>query len=250
MTRRKWYSCLLLAFFSANSPAEQVIVAVAANFNAAMNRLIPAFSEVTGYQAVAGFGSTGKLYAQITQGAPYQVFLSADNSRTRLTVEAGVAVPGTEIVYAIGRLALWSANEELVNDSADILTSGSVRKIALANPKTAPYGTAAQATLISLGLYDQLAGKLVQAESVAQAFQFTATGNANVGFVALSQLKSGSRGGSFWLVADDLYPPLLQEAVLLNRGKDSGAAKAFMTFLNSAVAKAIIAEMGYKLPGG
>lgn len=239
---------VILLLLSGSCQAERVLVAVAANFNAAMNRLIPVFNSATGHQLVASYGSTGKLYAQIIRGAPYQLFLSADNSRTGMIIEAGVGVPDSTVVYAIGQLVLWSADAELINGAAKILTDKSIRRIALANPKTAPYGTAAFATLTALDLQDQLSSKLVQAESIAQAFQFAATRNADLAFVALSQLRSGQRGGSSWLVSEDLYSPIIQEAVLLNNGRTSKGAIAFMDFLTSAKAADIIRQTGYKLP--
>jgi molybdate transport system substrate-binding protein len=245
----KAYCSLLFIWLSCNSQAEQALIAVASNFNAAMNLLAPAFTEATGHQLIISFGSTGKLYAQIAHGAPYEVFLSADNSRTQLAIEAGLAVAGSDVVYAIGQLVLWSADTSLVDDAGKVLNDEKIQRIALANPKTAPYGAAAMTTLKSLGLADKLSAKLVQAESIAQAFQFVATRNAQLGFVALSQLKSGLHDGSAWIVNESLYAPLVQQAVLLKKGQHNIAAQAFLDYLLADEAINIIKLAGYKIPG-
>jgi len=241
------FFCLLLSVAVTNqSRADNVLVAVASNFNATMQQLIPAFYEATGHSARVSYGSTGKLFAQISHGAPYEVFLSADNVRTQMAIQAGFAVPESTRIYAIGRLSLWSADEKLINQTANVLKQSDLRRVALANPKTAPYGTAAMAVLEKLGLTSSLAPKLVWAESVAQVFQFVATGNAEVGFIALSQLRSGQRGGSSWLIPAHLHPPVVQEAVLLKAGKENAAAHAFIQFLTTSQATIVISRMGYQ----
>jgi len=229
--------------------AKQALAAVAANFNHTMKKLVPAFKAASGHELVVSYGSTGKLYAQIQHGAPYDIFLSADNVRTRLAIDAGLAVAGSQQVYAIGRLVLWSADPDLLSadgGNGDTLSTPSVTRIALANPQIAPYGHAALATLTALGIKQKVAAKLVQAESVAQAFQFVATRNAQAGFIALSQLHAVDYGGSSWLIPDYLHPPLIQEAVLLKRGENNVAAKAFLDFMNSKTARSILQQMGYK----
>ena len=237
--------CIWLLCLSINGQADEIIIAVASNFNAAMKRLTPVFQEETGHKLLISFGSTGKLYAQISQGAPYQVFLAADNIRTRLAVKNGYAVAGTEVVYARGRLVLWSADEQLVDKAGLVLKTNQFRKLALANPKTAPYGTAAMVVLKSLGMADQLAAKLVQAENIGQAFQFVVTRNAQLGFIALSQIRASSPGGSVWLVPDNLYPAILQEAVLLKPGQGKAPARQFLQFLTGDSALAVLHQLGY-----
>ena len=218
-------------------------VAVAANFTEAAQEIARAFKDRTGHEAVLSFGSTGQLYTQITQDAPFEVFLSADVERPTKAVEEGFAVPGTQFTYAIGKLVLWSKDPDLVQGEVT-LKNGDFTKIAIANPTAAPYGAAAVQAMESLGVYEQLQPKIVQGNNIAQTFQFVETGNAELGFVALSQVVNDTEG-SRWDVTDDLYDPIKQDAVLLKKGADSEAAKAFLEFLKGPEAAEVIARFGY-----
>jgi molybdate transport system substrate-binding protein len=225
--------------------AGQTIVAVAANFTDAANEIAQAFKAKTGHEAVLSFGSTGQFYTQITQDAPFEVFLAADDERPAKAVDEGFAVPGSQFTYAIGKLVLWSSDPDLVQGEAT-LKSGDFTRISIANQEAAPYGAAAVQAMTALGVYDQLAPKIVQGNNITQAFQFVQTGNAELGFVALAQVVNDNEG-SRWEVADDLYDPIKQDAVLLKKGADNEAAKAFLEFLQGPEAEAIIARFGYGL---
>lgn len=236
---------LLLAFSSAQ--AAQTNVAVAANFTDAAKEIAALFKQKTGHEAVLSFGASGQFYTQITQGAPFQVFLSADDSRPRKLVEDGLAVADSRFTYAIGKLVLWSKSPGIVKDE-ETLKAASFAKLSICNPAAAPYGLAAVETMKSLSLYDTLKPKLVEGATITQAYQFVETGNAEVGFVALSQL-SGSDVGSRWVVPQTLYNPIRQDAVLLKSGAGNGAASAFITFLRGPEARAVIEKYGYVLDG-
>jgi len=223
--------------------AGQTNVAVAANFTEAAKEIAAAFEERTGHEAVLSFGSTGQLYTQITQHAPFEVFLAADDERPSQAVDEGLAVPGSRFTYAIGKIVLWSREPDLVRGAAT-LSAGDFAKIAIANPSTAPYGAAAVQAMQALGVYDRLAPKIVQGNNIAQTYQFVETGNAELGFIALSQAASADEG-SRWEVPVELYAPIRQEAVLLQSGADSAAAKAFIAFLQGPQAARIIARYGY-----
>jgi molybdate transport system substrate-binding protein len=223
--------------------AAETNVAVAANFTDAANEIAQAFKQKTGHEAILSFGSTGQFYTQITQDAPFEVFLAADGERPRRAIEEGFAVPDSQFTYAIGKLVLWSKDPELVQGD-QTLESGDFSKIAIANPDSAPYGAAAVQTMKALGVYDRLAPKIVQGNNISQAFQFVQTGNAELGLVALSQVVSDNEG-SRWEVADRLYDPIKQDAVLLKKGADSEAARAFLEFLAGPEAATIIAKYGY-----
>ncbi len=233
---------LCLAFLTANAePGKQVRLAVAANFSAPMKELGRRFSEKTGYRTMLSFGSTGKLYAQIRNGAKFDVFLAADQKRPRLLHEAGLGQsPRT---YAIGRLVLWSNAPDLITGS-DALASAKVRRIAIANPKTAPYGRGAMQILEALGQAQALRAKLVRGENIAQTYQFVATGNAQLGFVAASQVK-GIGMGSHWQPPQSMYDPIRQDAQLLQRGANNPAALAFLDFLFSEESCQRVKEYGY-----
>jgi molybdate transport system substrate-binding protein len=236
-------SCLVALVLPVPARAAQTNVAVAANFTDAARDIASAFRTATGHEAVLSFGSSAQILAQIGQDAPFQVFLSADEERPRKAIEAGQAVASSRFTYAVGKLVLWSRNSALVAGE-ETLRAGAFDKIAIANPAAAPYGSAALDTLRSLGLAETLQARIVQGNSIAQAFQFVQTGNAELGFVALSQvidLKEGSR----WLVPQALYRPIRQDAVLLAKGRESEAAQAFMDFLHGPEAKAIIGRYGY-----
>lgn len=229
----------------AAASAASVNVAVAANFTDAAKDIAAAFKSKTGDDAILTFGSSGQFYSQIKQGAPFQVFLSADEDRPKKLAAEGDAVASSDVTYAVGKLAMWTkaANEALGEDT---LKKGDFAKISIADPAAAPYGVAAIETMKSLGVYDALKPKIVQGTSIAQAYQFIATGNAELGFVALSQLV-GSTGGSTWLVPQSLYTPMKQDAVLLKSGEENKAATAFLAFLKGPEAIATIKKYGYAL---
>ncbi|MDX6806458.1 molybdate ABC transporter substrate-binding protein [Terrihabitans rhizophilus] len=227
---------------SAPALAAETNVAVAANFTEAAKEIATAFKDRTGHTAVLSFGSTGQFYNQIRQDAPFQVFLAADDDRPTQVVKDELGVDGSVFTYAVGKLVLWSKDVGAVKGE-DTLKVGTFQKISIANPTAAPYGAAAVETMKALGLYEMLAPKIVQGNSIAQAFQFIETGNAEVGFVALSQIVG--KAGSSWNVPQDLYEPIRQDAVLLKKGAGNEAATAFMDFLKSAEARAVIEKYGY-----
>lgn len=227
--------------------AGQINVAVAANFTEPAKEIAKLFKEKTGHEAVLSFGATGQFYTQITQEAPFQVFLAADQERPKKLVEGGFAVADSRFTYAVGKLVLWSKSPDLVKGKDSL--SGAVEKIAICDPAAAPYGAAAVETLKALGVYDQLKPKLVQGANISQAYQFVETGNAEIGFVALSQVAK-SDAGSRWVVPQDLYTPIRQDAVLLKRGAGNEAAEAFIAFLKGPEARKVIESFGYALEGG
>lgn len=228
--------------------AADVQVAVAANFSAPMKIIAAAFEKDTGHRAVLSFGATGKLYAQISNGAPFEVFFSADDETPRKLEQEGAAVSGSRFTYATGRLALWSAQPGLVDAQGEVLKKGGFSKLAIAAPKLAPYGAAAVQTMNKLGLGAALEPQLVTGESIGQAFSFVATGNAELGFVALSQVYEGGRirSGSAWIVPENLHAALKQDVVLLGKGRDSQPARQLMDFLKTDKAKAVIRSFGYQ----
>lgn len=231
--------------------AESVNVAVAANFTEPAKALAVTLKETTGHDALLSFGATGAFYTQIKEGAPFDVFLAADDERPRLLEEEGAIVPGSRFTYAIGQLVLWSAQENKVDDAGKILASGDFNKLAIANPKLAPYGLAAEQTMDWLGLADALRPKLVIGASIGQTLNFVATGNADIGFVARSQvLEDGQlKGGSAWTVPAEAHAPIVQDAVILKRGADNPAAKAWVELLQSADTRALLqARYGYATP--
>jgi molybdate transport system substrate-binding protein len=237
----------LSACFFATAHAEDVTVAVAANFTDPVKAIAVEFEKATGDHLVLSFGSSGQFYTQIANGAPFQVFLSADADRPIKAEQAGLAVAGTRFTYAVGKLVLWSATPGLVDPQGRVLRDGRFAKLAIADPTAAPYGAAAIQTMQKLGLYDALKAKLVQGTSIAQAFTFVKTGNAELGFVALSQVID-EPGGSRWLVPEADHDPIAQQAVLLKTGADSKGALAFLAFLKGPVALAIIHKYGYATP--
>lgn len=238
---------LLLALCTHHAHAD-VQVAVAANFAAPAQRIVVEFEKQTGHKAIIATGSTGKFYAQIVNGAPFDILLSADDETPARLEREGHALAGSRSTYAIGKLVLWSARPAIVDAKADVLKRGGFDHLSIANPKVAPYGAAAVETMKALGVYEALQARLVMGENIAQAHQFVATGNATLGFVALSQvLKDGKIEGSYWIVPEKLYSPIRQDVVLLNKGKDSKAAAAFLEFLKSRTARDIILGYGYSL---
>ncbi|MEZ5840246.1 MAG: molybdate ABC transporter substrate-binding protein [Hyphomicrobiales bacterium] len=224
--------------------AGEVTVAAAANFTAAANEIAAAFKDKTGHEAVLVFGSSGKLYTQIANDAPFEVFLSADVERPLQAEAEGRAVAGSRFTYAIGRLALHSAMPGVVDADGRVLAEGNFGRLAIANPETAPYGVAAMEVLGAMGLAERLAPKIVRGDNLAQVLQFVSTGNAEVGFVALSQV-IGSADGSSWVVPETLYQPIRQDAVLLKKGDGNPAATAFLDFLKDEEARALIVRFGY-----
>ncbi len=227
-------------------PAAELHVAAASNFSPVLEALIPDFAARTGHRVIVSYGASGTLYAQIRNGAPFAVLLSADAQRPQRLEAEGLAVPGSRFTYALGRLVLWSPSPQRVDAAGKVLAGGEYRFLAIANPDTAPYGAAARAVLEALGLWPAVQGRLVQGENIGQTFQFVASGNAELGFVALSQ--TIGHGGSRWVVPPDLYPPIGQQAVLLTAGRDNPAARAFLDFLQSETARQQIAGAGYGLP--
>ena len=238
----------LILFFSAAHGAE-VTVAVAANFAAPMQKIAPLFEKDTGHKAVMSLGSTGGFYAQIKNGGPFHVLLSADDETPLKLEKENLAVSGTRFAYATGKLVLWSKQAGFVDDKGDVLRSGQFKRLAIANPKLAPYGAAALETLHKLELVQGLQTKFVQGENIAQAFQFVNTENAQLGFVALSQVYADGKlsSGSAWIVPSHLHKPIQQDAVLLMAGKNNIAATALLAYLRTDKAKAIIRSHGYDL---
>lgn len=237
----------LSAFVSTLCLADEIRVAVAANFAAPMDEIAREFTKRTGHDVSLSSGASGKFYAQIKNGAPFQILLSADQEKPSALEAEGLAVQGTRYTYAIGKLALWSTNPNLVDTKGKVLESPRFNKLALANPKVAPYGEAALETLNALGLKSRLEPKFVMGENIGQTYQFVDSGNADLGFVALSQITRDNKliKGSMWQVPDKLYTPIRQDAVLLVNGKDSAAARQLLAFLKSEAAIRIIKTYGY-----
>jgi molybdate transport system substrate-binding protein len=244
---RAWLTTWMLALAAFSAQAAQVQVAVAANMAAPMKQIAADFERTTGHHAVVVLGSTGKLYAQIRAGAPFDVLLAADDTTpTRLQAE-GLAVPGTRFTYATGRLVLWSADPTAVDPQGKVLHQPPQGKLAIADPRLAPYGAAAMQTLAALGVASAWAPHLVQGESIGQAYQFTATGNARLGFVALAQVMAGGRitSGSAWIVPPTLHHPLKQDAILLDPGRSNAAAAALLQYLRGDAARGTLRGYGY-----
>ena len=229
--------------------ADEVQVAVAANFSAPMQRIVALFENDSGHQASLAFGATGKFYAQIANGAPFEVLLAADDETPAKLEKEGLGVAGSRFTYAVGKLVLWSANADLVDSAGAVLNTGSFKHLALANPKTAPYGAAAIEAMTKLKVLAELQPRIVQGENISQAHQFVVSGNAELGFVALSQVYQDGKlsGGSMWAVPAHLYAPIRQGAVLLAKGKGKRAAAALLAYLKGDKARAIIRSYGYEL---
>lgn len=226
--------------------AGDTVVAVAANFTEPVKEIAEQFKEKTGHTATLSFGATGNFYQQIKNGAPFEVFLAADTERPTKAVEEGYGVKGTEFTYAIGTLVLWSAKDGLVK-GPETLTDSAITHISYCNPDAAPYGKASVETMDALKVHDQIKTKLVEGQNISQAYQFVKTGNAEIGFVALSQIIN-EKGGSKWVVPQNYYNPIRQDAVLLKTGENNEAAKAFISFLKGPEAATIIKKYGYALP--
>lgn len=243
------FALVLGLVLGGGAQAADITVAVAANFTAPAKEIAAAFQGKTGFTADLSFGSSGQLYAQIANGAPFDIFLSADAERPLQAEKAGLAVAGTRFTYAVGKLVLWSATPGLVDDAGSVLAKGNFNHIAIANPTQAPYGAAAQQVLKAKHLDAQLSPKIVTGENIGQTFQFIASGNAELGFVALSQL-ADNNSGSRWVVPETLYSPILQDGALLKTGGDKKAARAFLDFLKGPEAAKIIQRFGYGNPRG
>ena len=237
-----------ISFLAEVANADDVQVAVAANFAGALGEISKGFEQQTGHRLVITSGATGKFYAQIKAGAPFEVFLSADSATPLKLEEEGLTVTGSRFTYAIGRLVLWSQKPNYVDREGRILKAGSFDHLSLANPKTAPYGAAALEILKKNGLEATLAPKLVQGENISQAHQFVVSGNAQLGFVALSQVFRDGQltSGSAWFIPDGEYNPIRQDVVLLKNGASNPAAKALLAYLKSPFALKVMASLGYR----
>lgn len=229
--------------------ADEVQVAVAANFTAPIQAIAKDFEKDTGHKLIAAYGATGQFYAQIKNGAPFEVFLAADDSTPAKLEQENAIAPGSRFTYAIGTLALWSAKPGYVDANGEVLKNNQFKQLSIANPKTAPYGLAATQVLDKLKLTEATRPKLVEGQNITQAFQFVSTGNAELGFVALSQIyKDGKvESGSAWIVPSSLHEPIRQDAVILEKGKDNPAAKALVDYLKGPKAAAVIKSYGYEI---
>jgi len=238
---------LSLGLLPAKAWAAELRIAVATNFADTLQRLAVTFSAQTGHRVVASSASTGKHYAQIRNGAAFDIFLAADAERPALLEQQGIGVPGSRFAYALGRLILWAPGEQAIDDPAGLLGAGRFRRLAVANPRLAPYGRAAQQVLEGWQLWQPLQPKIVRGENVGQAYQFVATGNAELGLVALSQLLAhpGGPRGAYRILPEGLHTPILQEALMLRR---SEAAEAFLDYLKGEAAAALLREAGYGVP--
>jgi molybdate transport system substrate-binding protein len=240
---------LAFGFASVQALAGEVQVAVAANFTAPVQAIAADFERDTGNKVVASYGATGQFYAQIKNGAPFEVFLAADDTTPAKLESEGLAVPGSRFTYATGTLALWSAKDGYVDANGDVLKKNAFTHLAIANPKAAPYGLAATQALAWLGLTQAVSAKIVEGQNISQAQQFVATGNAELGFVALSQIYKNGKitSGSAWIVPASLHEPIRQDAVILQKGKDNAVAKQFADYLKGPKAAAVIKSYGYQL---
>jgi molybdate transport system substrate-binding protein len=247
LSRHLFVATLGLAslFASQQAFAGSVNIAVAANFTEPAKEIATLFKAKTGHDAVLSFGASGQFYTQIKESAPFGIMLSADDERPKKLVDDGLGVASSRFTYAIGKLVLWSKDANTVNGE-ESLKANAFNKLSIANPTAAPYGAAAVETLKALKLYDTLQPKIVMGNSIGQAFQFIDTGNAELGFVALSQLMPNA-GGSRWMVPQNLYTEIRQDAVLLKSAENNDAAKAFLTFLRGPEARAVIEKFGYAL---
>ena len=244
----RFVATALLCFTASLAGAESLRIAVAANFTDTTRDLVALFEETTGQSVAASYGSTGQLFAQIKNGAPFDVFQAADSAHPQLLEKSGDAVRGSRFTYARGKLALWTPENNVFSDPRSWLASADFKRLAIANPKTAPYGLAAQQVLKNLSLWAALQPRLVRGNSVAQTFQFVATSNAQAGFVALSQVNAWQNGnGTLWVVPQRMYAPINQQAVLLNHGKNKPVARRWLEFLRSPQALKTIKGYGYSV---
>jgi molybdate transport system substrate-binding protein len=232
--------------FGAPALAADTQVAVAANFTEPAKEIATAFKAATGHNAILSFGSSGQFYAQMARGAPFEVFLSADADRPKKAEQDGLGVVGSRFTYAVGRLVLYSKTPGLVDANGAVLKTGKFQKLSIADPVAAPYGVAAVSTMNKLGVYNALKPKIVMGTSITQAYQFVDTGAAELGFVAHSQVINVP-GGSRWLVPASYHAPIDQQAILLRTGERNPAARAFLAFLKSPAAIAIVRRYGYEV---
>ena len=240
----------MLGCIASPAAAQQLQVAVAANFAVPAKTLATRFEQQSAYRVALSTGSTGKFYAQIKNGAPYDVLLSADQETPARLEKESLAMVGQTFTYAVGKLVLWSRQAGLVDGRGEVLRSESFRRLSIANPRLAPYGAAAQEVMEKLGVWKSLQPKLVFGENIAQAYQFVSSGNAELGFVAYSQIREPGKEavGSFWLVPRTLHAPLRQDAALLKRAEQSAAAREFLAFVRSGAARELIQAYGYDVP--
>lgn len=240
-------SVLIAALFTGAAHAETISVAVASNFTAPMQKIAAQFEKDTGHKAELSFGATGKFYAQISNGAPFGILLAADDKTPAKIAQEGKGDAASRFTYSIGKLVLWSKQDGYVDANGEVLKTGKFQHVAIANPKLAPYGLAAEQTLTKLNLLDAIKPKFVQGENIGQTYQFAATGNAELGFVALSQVMEDGKikSGSAWVVPAEMHEPIRQDAIVLNNAKDNVAAKALMDYLKGGKARAIITAYGY-----
>lgn len=242
------FTLIGLSLFSSFTLAQGTNIAVASNFTAPMKHLVKVFEQDTNYKIKLSFGSSGKFYAQIKHGAPFDIFFSADQTKPLALLKDNLAVKNSQFTYAIGALALWSNLPNIEQVNASTLQQNTYNKLAFANPKLAPYGTAALQVLNNLNLSNLTRSKWVQGENISQTYQFISTGNADLGFIALSQIKNQDliNKKAIWIVPNHLYQPIKQDATLLKRGEHKQAAKQFMVFMQSNKAKRIIHSFGYQ----
>jgi molybdate transport system substrate-binding protein len=240
---------LVLLLFGQASWSATVLVAVAANFSKPMIEIVSQFEKATGHSAQLSFGSSGKFISQLENGGPFEVLLSADEKGPEKLEQAGLTVPNSRFVYALGKLVLWSSTPNFVDDKGKILMTSNFKHLALADPKVAPYGAAAIDVLKKMNLLEKLQPLFVQGENIAQTYQFISTANAELGFLALSQVIENGKivGGSFWIIPDNLHAPIRQGAVLMKKGAENPAARALIDYLKSIPALAIIKKYGYDL---
>jgi len=242
-------SVVMLLLVAVPCLATDLHLAVAANFTAPMEQLKPLFEKASGHKLIISYGTVGKFYAQIKNGAPFELLISADDETPIRLEKDGLALPETRFTYAIGKLMLWSTKPGLVDAKGEVLKQADFKRLAIANPKLAVYGAAGVEVMKKLGVYEQLQSRLVFGENITQTYQFIATANADLGFVALSQIyKNGSYAvGSHWQVPSNLYPRIRQDAVLLTKGRDNPAGKALLAFLKTQETRKIIRSYGYDI---
>ena len=236
-------------FALSSASAAEVQVAVAANFAAPIRAIAKDFEKDTGHKLVAAYGATGQFYTQIKNGAPFEVFLSADDTTPAKLEKEGDAAPGSRFTYAIGTLVLWSAQDGYVDAQGDVLKNGQYKHLSIANPNAAPYGLAATQVLDKLGLTATVKPRLVEGQNITQALQFVSSGNAELGFVALSQVYKDGKitSGSAWIVPADMHEPIRQDALILKKGESNPAAKALVDYLKGPKAAEVIKSYGYRL---
>lgn len=242
-------AALITSFALGTACADDVQVAVAANFTAPIQAIASDFEKDTGHKLIAAYGATGQFYTQIKNGAPFEVFLAADDSTPEKLEKEGDTVPGSRFTYAVGTLALWSAKDGYVDPAGQVLKDGTYQHLAIANPKAAPYGLAATQVLDKMGLTEKVKDKIVEGQNITQAYQFVSTGNAQLGFVALSQIYKDGKvsSGSAWIIPEAMHDPIKQDAVILKKGANNPAAKALTEYLKGPKAAAIIKSYGYQL---